>query len=233
MNIADTSKNFCFVIPAKAGTQSNQNAGFRVKPGMTALIILLFVALWLPYTAYAAKTILVFGDSLSAGYGIAAEKSWPSLLRQELRHSHPSFDVINASISGETTLGGRERIAGALKQHRPAIVIVELGANDGLRGYRTADMEANLDEIIMQIKRSRAKVLLVGMKLPPNYGKPYVTEFENVFARLARKHRVALLPFLLDGVAPEQFQPDNFHPTANAQPRIMRNVMQKLAPMLR
>ncbi len=201
---------------------------------MSVLRVVLFLgALWLPVAADAAKNILVFGDSLSAGYGIAAEKSWPSLLRQELKHAHPGFDVINASISGETTLGGRERVTNALKQHRPAIVIVELGANDGLRGYKTTDMEANLDEIIRQIKRSRAKVLLVGMKLPPNYGKPYVTEFENVFERLAKKHRIALLPFLLEGVPPEQFQADNLHPTADAQPRIMQNVLQKLAPMLR
>lgn len=154
-------------------------------------------------------------------------------MRQELKHAHPGFDVINASISGETTLGGRERIAGALKQHRPAIVIVELGANDGLRGYRTADMEANLDEIIRQTTRARAKVLLVGMKLPPNYGKPYVTEFENVFSRLARKHHVTVLHFLLEGVPPEQFQADNLHPTADAQPRIMRNVLEKLKPLLK
>lgn len=200
---------------------------------MTAFgTVLLFVALWLPGTAFAAKNILVFGDSLSAGYGVAAEKSWVHLLHQELANSHPGFDIVNASISGETAFGGRQRINKALQQHRPAIVIVELGANDGLRGYKTADIEANLGDIVKQAKRSRAKVLLIGMKLPPNYGQPYITEFENMYPRLAAKYRVGLLPFLLEGVAPEQFQADNLHPTAPAQPRIMQNVMQKLEPLL-
>lgn len=195
-------------------------------------VILLVSVLWQPCTAHAAKNILVFGDSLSAGYGIAAEKNWVRLLQQELKHTHPGYEIVNASISGETTLGGRQRIARALQQHRPAIVILELGANDGLRGYRTADIEANLGEIIKQAKRSRARVLLIGMKLPPNYGNPYITEFENMYSRLAAKHRIGLLPFLLEGVAPEHFQADNLHPTAPGQPRIMQNVMQKLGPLL-
>ena len=195
-------------------------------------VILLVSALWLPNTASAAKNILVFGDSLSAGYGIAAEKSWPRLMRQELQHSHPGYVIVNASISGETTLGGRQRIAGALRQHHPAIVIVALGANDGLRGYKTVDIEANLGEIIKQAKLSRTKVLLAGVKLPPNYGKTYITDFENMYSRLAAKHRVRLLPYLLEGVAPEQFQSDNLHPAAEAQPRIMQNVLQKLMPLL-
>jgi len=193
---------------------------------------LLFVALWLPHTAHAAKNILVFGDSLSAGYGIAAENNWVRLIQQELERTHPGFNIVNASISGETALGGRQRIARALQQHRPAIVIVELGANDGLRGYKIADIEAHLGEIIKQAKRSRAKVLLAGMKLPPNYGKPYITDFENMYSRLAAIHRVRLLPFLLEGVAPEQFQADNLHPTAQGQPRMMQNVMQQLKPLL-
>ena len=195
-------------------------------------VILLVSALWLPFTANAEKNILVFGDSLSAGYGIAAEKSWVRILHQELEHTHPGFNIVNASISGETALGGRQRIARALQQHRPAIVIVELGANDGLRGYSTANIEDNLGEIIKQVKRSRARVLLIGMKLPPNYGKPYITEFENMYSRLAEKHRIGLLPFLLEGVAPEHFQADNLHPTAQGQPRIMQNVMQKLESLL-
>jgi acyl-CoA thioesterase-1 len=195
-------------------------------------LILLASALGLPFAAYAAKNILVFGDSLSAGYGVAAEKSWVHLMQQELKHTHPGFQIVNASISGETTVGGRQRIAKVLQQHRPAIVIVELGANDGLRGYRLADTEANLGAIIKQAKRHRTKVLLIGMKLPPNYGEPYIREFENMYPRLARKHRVALLPFLLEGVAPEHFQADNLHPTAEAQPRIMQNVMEKLKPLM-
>jgi len=196
-------------------------------------IILLVAALWLPGSVYAAKNILVFGDSLSAGYGIAVEESWPSLLQQELKRARYKFGVVNASISGETALGGRQRIANALQQHRPAIVILELGVNDGLRGFSTADIEANLNEIIEQASHSKAKILLVGMKLPPNYGEPYIIQFQNIFPRLAEKHRLRLLPFLLENVAPEEFQADNLHPVAAAQPQIMRDVLKELKPLLR
>ena len=206
-------------------------------PKLVALLtILLCVALYFPLrsqAAPAAKNILVFGDSLSAGYGIAAEESWPSLLQQELDHGRAKFKIINASISGETTLGGRQRLARLLEQYRPAIVIVELGANDGLRGFSTADIESNLNDILTQIKQTRAKTLLVGMKLPPNYGESYITQFHNVFPRLAENYQIALLPFLLEGVTPEQFQADNLHPAATAQPLIMRNIQQALKPLLR
>ena len=196
-------------------------------------IILLVAALWLPLSAHAAKNILVFGDSLSAGYGIAVAESWVSLLQQELARSHPEYHVVNASISGETAQGGRQRIAGALRQHRPAVVIVELGANDGLRGYRAADIEANLGKIIGEARAARAKVLLVGMRLPPNYGEPYVAQFGKISPNLAKKYRVRLLPFLFEGVAPQQFQADNLHPTKEAQPLLMRNVLKELEPLLR
>lgn len=194
--------------------------------------ISLVVALWLPCPAYAAKNILILGDSLSAGYGIATEKSWPNLLQKELDQSRSKFNIVNASISGETALGGRQRIANALKQHRPGIVILELGVNDGLRGFSTTDIETHLGEIIAQAKHSGAKVLLVGMKLPPNYGEPYLSNFQNLFSRLAKKYGVALLPFLLEHVTDEQFLADNLHPSAAAQPQIMRNVMKKLKPLL-
>ena len=190
-------------------------------------------ALWLPNFAYAAKNILVFGDSLSAGYGIAIAESWVNLLQQELRRSHPEFSVVNASLSGETTLGGKQRIAKALQQFSPAIVILELGANDGLRGYRVADIERNLGYIIEQAKSAHAKILLVGMKLPPNYGKPYITQFANIYPSLAKKHGIKLLPFLLEGITAQQFQADNLHPTAAAQPHIMRTMAQTLKPLLR
>lgn len=140
---------------------------------------------------------------------------------------------MNASISGETTLGGRQRIADALQKHRPAIVIVELGANDGLRGFRSEDTEANLGEIIRQAKHSGAKVLLVGMQLPPNYGATYTLRFQQLYRNLANIHRVRLLPFLLQGVPAEQFQADNLHPVAAAQPHIMRNVLKELGPLLK
>jgi acyl-CoA thioesterase I len=230
----NTSKYFGFVIPAKAGIQFNQNAGFRVKHGMTAflIIILLFAALLLPLTAVAAKNILVFGDSLSAGYGIAIEKSWVNLLQQELQRKQSGFSVVNASISGETTIGGLQRIAKALRQYRPAIVIVELGANDGLRGAPIKDIETNLGYIIEQSQSNGAKVLLVGMELPPNYGEPYIKRFRDIYPRLAQKHRILLVPFLLEGVAANQFQADNLHPVADAQQRIMLNVLQELKQLL-
>lgn len=196
-------------------------------------IILLVAVLWLPHSAFAAANILVFGDSLSAGYGIAVEESWVSLLQQELQRTHAKYRIVNASISGETASGGRQRIAKALQQHRPAVVILELGANDGLRGFNIADVEANLGSIIKESSQARAKVLLVGIKLPPNYGEPYITQFQNIYPRLAEKHRVKLLPFLLEGVAPEQFQADNLHPNKDAQPLLMRNVLNELKPLLR
>ena len=139
---------------------------------------------------------------------------------------------MNASISGETTSGGRQSINKALKQHRPKIVIVELGANDGLRGLPIQDFEANLNYIIDKSRKSGAKVLLVGMKLPPNYGENYTRQFHNVYTSLAKKHGILLLPFLLDGVRADQFQPDNLHPVAEAQQHIMLNVLQELKHLL-
>lgn len=193
---------------------------------------MLVFALWLPLNAHAEKNILVFGDSLSAGYGLAIEKSWVNLLQQELQRTQSGFSVVNASISGETTTGGRQRITKTLKQHHPSIVIVELGANDGLRGAPIKDIEANLSYIIERSHRSGAKVLLLGMKLPPNYGEPYITQFAGVYPRLAKKHGILLLPFLLEGVIADQFQADNLHPVAGAQQHIMLNVLQELKHLL-
>ncbi|MCX7193139.1 MAG: arylesterase [Proteobacteria bacterium] len=201
----------------------------------TLKTVLLLAALSLPATVLAspaAKNILVFGDSLSAGYGIDTNDSWPSLLQLQLDSSRSGYKILNASISGETSLGGRQRIAKLLEQYKPAIVIVELGANDGLRGFSTADIEDNLNEILLQIKQVRSKSLLIGMKLPPNYGEPYITQFQNLFPRLATKQHVSLLPFLLEGVTADQFQADNLHPAASSQPQVMRNVLQALKPML-
>lgn len=196
---------------------------------------LLLVALSLPFATQAApqKSILIFGDSLSAGYGLDIAESWPSLLQLQLDSSRSGFKIINASISGETSLGGRQRLARLLEQYKPAIVIVELGANDGLRGFSTADIESNLNDIMVQLKQPQIKTLLIGMKLPPNYGEPYISQFQSMFPRIAAKHRVSLLPFLLDGVGAEQFQADNLHPSAASQPQVMRNVLQALKPLLR
>jgi acyl-CoA thioesterase I len=194
--------------------------------------IFLLATLWLPFNAHAAKNILVFGDSLSAGYGLDIDKSWVYLLRQELQRTQSGFSVVNASISGETTTGGRQRITKALKQHHPVIVIVELGANDGLRGSPVSNMKANLSYIIERSQRAGARVLLVGMKLPPNYGAAYTTQFSNVYPSLAKKYHILLLPFLLEGVTADQFQADNLHPVAGAQQHIMLNVMQELKHLL-
>ncbi len=185
-----------------------------------------------PATA-APKTILVFGDSLSAGYGLAIEESWVTLLGQDLKRIRPGYRIVNASISGETTLGGRQRIAQALRQYQPSIVILELGANDGLRGSSTTDIEANLASLVRQCQQSNGKVLLVGMRLPPNYGEPYITRFRNLYPRLAQRYHVALVPFMLEGVSNEQFQADNLHPTAAAQPQVKDNILRALKPLLR
>ena len=186
----------------------------------------------LPGISAAQQTILVFGDSLSAAYGIPREAGWVSLLQKELQRTHAQYQVVNASISGETTGGGRRRMASALHQHKPGIVILELGANDGLRGIPTEDIEANLSELIKQSRKAGAKVLLLGMQLPPNYGGGYTTRFKALYTRLARKNQVALAPFLLEGVTPEQFQADNLHPNSEAQEKILQTVWAKLKPML-
>jgi acyl-CoA thioesterase-1 len=196
-------------------------------------IVLLIAALALSCSAQAAKNILVFGDSLSAGYGIARDDSWVNLLQQELGKNHPQYEVVNASISGETTSGGLRRIGKALQQHTPAVVIIELGANDGLRGAAIAETEKNLHQIIKQVQQTNAKVLLLGIQLPPNYGLDYARQFRSLYPRLAKRHGIALVPFILDGIGPDQFQADNLHPNAAGQPAILRNILPSLLPLLR
>jgi acyl-CoA thioesterase-1 len=183
----------------------------------------------------APKSILVLGDSLSAAYGLAAERGWVALLGGRLARERPDYRVVNSSVSGETSAGGRSRIAGELARHRPAVVIVELGANDGLRGLPPAQMKDNLAAIIGAAQKSGARVLLIGMKLPPNYGPDYTGRFEAAFDELHRRYRTAWLPFLLEGFAErrELFQPDNIHPTAQAQPLILQNVWPRLRPLLK
>jgi len=191
--------------------------------------------LWAAGAAAADKSILVLGDSLSAAYGIARSHGWVALLEERLKRERLDYNVVNASISGDTSTGGRARLDAALERHRPAVVIVELGGNDGLRGLPVAQMKANLAAIIERSRKSGARVLLMGMKMPPNYGSDYTTEFEGAYAELAKRYKVALLPFLLEGFAekPDFFQPDRIHPTAEAQPLILERVWQKLAPLLR
>ena len=203
-----------------------------MKPSQIFRIFLLSIILLLPAVSSAQSTILVFGDSLSAGYGIPREAAWPSLLQAELRRSHPHYKVINASISGETTSGGLQRLPTTLKEHRPSIVILELGANDGLRGTKLNLMEKSLNALIQQSQAVGAKVLLLGMQLPPNYGLAYTKSFKALYPKLAQRHRIALVPFMLEGVGADQFQADNLHPLAETQPMILETVMQKLKQML-
>ena len=179
--------------------------------------------------------MLVYGDSLSAAYGMPERQGWVALLEERLKREHPDYSVANASISGETTAGGLARLGKLLEREKPAIVIVELGANDGLRGLPVAAMKQNLSAIIQRLQKSGAKVLLVGMRLPPNYGEPYTRAFEHAFADLAKSHRTALLPFLLEGFGDkaELFQPDRIHPTEAAQPVVLKNVWAVLTPLLR
>lgn len=182
-----------------------------------------------------AATILVYGDSLSAGYGLAQEQGWASLLAKRLHAGKFDYKVANASISGETTLGGANRIDAALKTHRPSIVIVELGANDGLRGGNLDAMRVNLEKIVDASRKAGAKVLLVGMQIPPNYGMPYAEKFRNTFTETARSRKIALVPFLFEGFAEkrEYFQPDGIHPTAEAQPAMLDTVWKGLLPLLK
>lgn len=177
-------------------------------------------------------TVLVLGDSLSAGYGIRLEQSWPALLQQRLGSD---WRVVNASQSGETTAGGLTRLAPALQQHRPAVVIVELGANDGLRGLPVDLARRNLAAIIEAAQASKARVLLLSMQLPPNFGGAYTRQFQTMFSDLARQYRLPAPPFLLEGIAdkPELFQSDQLHPVAQAQPTILDNVWPALKPLLR
>lgn len=187
------------------------------------------------FAAQAAGSILVLGDSLSAGYGLGQGQSWPSLLDQRLREQRLDYSVVNASISGDTTAGGRSRIGAALEKAKPSIVIIALGANDGLRGLPVAAMRDNLHAMIEAARARKARVVLAGMKLPPNYGPDYTRAFEQSYAELAKRHKTALLPFLLDGVAEkrELFQADGIHPLAEAQPLILDNVWKILKPLLR
>ena len=185
--------------------------------------------------AHASPKMLVYGDSLSAAYGISQSSGWVSLLQERLKRKRLDYTVVNASISGETTSGGASRIEKTLAGQRPAILIVELGGNDGLRGLPLAQMRDNLAAIIRAGQKSGARVLLLGMRMPPNYGPKYTAEFESSFVNLARKFKTGLVPFLLEGVAGkrELFQEDNLHPTEAAQPIILDNVWKRLAPMLK
>ena len=184
--------------------------------------------------AAAPKTVLVLGDSLSAAHNIAANAGWVHLLEVRLGKMEPPWRVVNASISGETTLSGRNHLPGLLETYKPAVVVLELGANDGLRGLPLDAMKDNLAAMIDLAQQAHAKVLLLGIELPVNYGPRYRDGLRAVYADLAQRKRTALVPFLLEGVAldPSRMQEDGLHPTAAGEPAVFATVWSKLAPLL-
>ncbi|RTL48672.1 MAG: arylesterase [Rhodocyclaceae bacterium] len=197
--------------------------------------ILFFLSFLLLSTfAHAERSLLVFGDSLSAAYGIPRDQGWPTLLADKLSKEGKAITVANASVSGETTAGGLARLDAALTQHHPALVILELGGNDGLRGLSVDQMRNNLTTMVKKSRAAGAKVLLIGMRLPPNYGPDYVSRFEATFAAVAKKEKTAFLPFLLEPIATDTtaFQADGLHPVAAAQPLLMEHVWKALKPLL-
>ena len=182
-----------------------------------------------------AGTVLVWGDSLSAGYGLRPQQSWPALLAERISAARLPHKVVNASISGETTAGGLARLPAALETHKPSVVVIELGANDGLRGLPVKAMATNLQAMVDASRRAGAQVLLVGMRMPPNYGPEYTTRFEAAYRDIARANRLRLVPFMMEGFAdqPGYFQADGIHPVAAAQPLILDTIWRELKPLLR
>lgn len=204
------------------------------KIALVSLCFSCFVAWGLPVYA-SQQTILVYGDSLSAAYGLPQQQGWVALLQQKLQQKNQPARIINASISGETTSGGLSRIDDALAKFKPNVVILELGANDGLRGLPIKTTRLNLEAMLKKIKKTGAKVLLLGMKMPPNYGASYTSEFSAMYPQLAQAHRASLVPFMLENVAakPELIQDDGLHPNAKGQAIILDNIWPHLAPLLK
>ena len=190
--------------------------------------------MWFLSSSATAGTLLVLGDSLSAGYGLTPGQGWVSLLQQRLEQRGDTWRVVNASISGDTTAGGRSRLPAALERHQPDVLVLELGANDGLRGLSLTAMKRNLNAMIEQARSAGARVLLIGMQMPPNYGPRYTQGFSAIYAELAATHEVPLVPFLLERVALDAslMLSDNLHPNARAQPLLLDTVWPQLEPML-
>ena len=212
---------------------------FLIRSGLAALAALLACIAPAASSSVEAKgesgpVMLVVGDSLSAEYGLPRGTGWVQLLADRLRTSGSDYRVVNVSISGETTSGGRSRLPALLTQHQPKIVVLELGANDGLRGLPLNVMSDNLAAMIQQSRAAGAKVLLVGVQVPPNYGRDYAERFAAAYAALARQYKAVLVPFLMEGFAErlEFFQPDRIHPTVEAQPRMLDNVWPALQPLI-
>jgi acyl-CoA thioesterase-1 len=219
------------------------SSSILTRPAFAAIhfVVLLLLACGSVHAARAAAApatapvILVLGDSLSAGYGIKLDQGWVALLQARLRAKGYGHRVVNASSSGETTGGGLARLPRALATHKPAIVIVELGGNDGLRGLPIVDIRRNLTAIIRSSQQAGARILLVGMRIPPNYGPSYTRDFQALYGDLAREYKLPLVPFFLEDIAADerQFQEDGIHPTAAAQPVLLREVWPHLEPLLK
>jgi acyl-CoA thioesterase-1 len=205
-----------------------------LKTALLSLCVLGLVA-WAPAANAENPKILIVGDSLSAAYGIPQQQGWAALLQKKLQLKNYRYDVVNASMSGETSSGGASRINTALQKTKPAIVILELGANDGLRGLPVNEMITNLSNIIRQSKQSGAKVLLIGMQIPPNYGPKYSEAFSQSYQRLSHEHKIPLVPFMLKNIAvqPDLIQQDGLHPNVLAQPMILENIWPQLKLLLK
>lgn len=198
------------------------------------VLFFLVLCLWPAAAGANVRTLLVYGDSLSAAYGVPREQGWVSLLARRLQEEGAPYKVVNASVSGETTAGGAQRIHGVLDTHKPAVVILELGANDGLRGQPLEAMRRNLETMIQACRRAGARVMLIGMRLPPNYGRDYTEKFHQTFLDVARRDKIPVVPFLFEGFADDRayFQPDAVHPNGRAQPLMLRTVWPVLRPLL-
>jgi acyl-CoA thioesterase-1 len=209
----------------------DRSTSFRV--ALIALVLCV-AALSCGAAAAAPPVVLIVGDSISAGYGLPSGTGWVALLDKRLAAERIPHQVVNASISGDTTAGGRARLPALLAQHRPAVTVIELGGNDGLRGGSLDAMRDNLDAMVTMAQKAGSRVLLVGMRLPPNYGPSYVQRFAATFGEVARKHNAALVPFLFAGFGEDNamFQPDGIHPVAAAQSQLLENVWRELAPLL-
>jgi len=182
----------------------------------------------------ASPVILIVGDSISAAYGLAPGTGWATLLQNRLAAEHFPHRVVNASISGDTTAGGRARLAALLAQHRPAVTVIELGGNDGLRGGSLDAMRENLDAMVVAAQKAGSHVLILGMRVPPNYGPAYVQRFAGIFGEVAKAHNAAVVPFMFEGFGEDNgmFQPDGVHPIAAAQGKLLDNAWPALKPLL-
>lgn len=205
----------------------------RCRIALLMLLSLLALNTWSAPTA--DKTLMVYGDSLSAAYGLDINDGWVALLEQKLHKTHPNWQVINLSISGETTAGGLSRLPKALEQYRPDLILLELGANDGLRGTSLTSFKSNLESMLQMAQKQNIDVIMFEMQIPPNYGPVYTRRFTQTFHDLGKAHEVPVIPFFLDGVAGDENlnQKDGIHPKAEAQPRLLSNVWSHLESRLK